>query len=267
MRPLVSVCICTYNCAEFISETLETVINQTYKNLEINILDQNSSDNTMEILMSYHLRDPRITVHSLWTNIGAYNGLNYLMDESKWKYIAIQDHDDLRKLDKIEKQVAFLEENQKYVGCWTVSCMWFEWDWKCFYYDFGREAYWVIHPSLMFRNTWKRYIQDREYMSDCYFMKKILCGWKKLMYNLPECLTIHRIRISLKNYSYSWFKNKWINYKTVFYCHNPLYACLMIWFEWCRKLFYPYMSINSRYKFERLPFILKWYKIVDYVSD
>lgn len=265
IKPLVSVCICTYNSSEYIIQTLNTVIFQTYKNMEILICDNWSTDWTVELIKKLH--DPRIVVYEMWKNIGAYDWLNFLMRSAKWKYIAIQDHDDLWKLTKIEKQVAFLEENQKYVGCWTVSCMWYEWDNKCFYYDFGRETYWVIHPSLMFRNVWKYYIQEKEYMADCYFMKKILCGWKKLMYNLPECLTIHRIKMKLDNYSYSRFKFNWTNIKTVFYCHNPLYACLMIWFELCRKLFYPFMSLKSRYKFERLPFILKWYKIVDYVKS
>lgn len=262
MKPLVSVCMCTYNSSEYIVQTLNTLLNQTYTNMEILICDNWSKDDTIRLIKMFN--DPRIKIYSLNKNIGAYNWLNYLIDRARWTYIAIQDHDDLWKLNKIEKQVCFLEENKKYVGCWTVACMWFEWDWKCFYYDFGRETYWCIHPSLMFRNNWQHYIQKREYMADCYFMKKILCGWKKLIYNLPDCLTIHRIKINLNNYSYSRFKFNKINLSTVFYCHNPLYACLMIWFELCRKLFYPYMSLKSRYKFERLPFILKWYKIKDY---
>lgn len=264
MQDLVSVCMCTCNSSLYISDTLKSVLNQTYTNMEILILDNWSLDNTCDIINSFN--DKRITLYKMSKNIGAYAWLNYLMDRAKWKYIAIQDHDDIWLKSKIEKQVYFLNNNLNYVGCWTVTCMWYEWDWKCFYYDFGRDTYWVIHPSLMFRHSHKHYIQDREYMADCYFMKKILCGWKKLMYNLPEVLTIHRIKIKLDNYSYSWFKFNKTNISTVFYCHNPLYAVLMIWFELCRKMFYPFMSLKSRYRFERLPFILKWYKIHN-VSD
>lgn len=263
-NPLVSVCICTFNSSQYIIETLKSVINQTYKNMEILICDNWSIDNTIWLINS--LNDSRIKVYSLNKNIWAYDWLNYLINRSNWKYIAIQDHDDLRLSTKIEKQVAFLEKNKDYVGCGTVSCMWYEWDNKCFFYDFGCVVDRVIHPSLMFRNKKQHYIQDREYMSDCYFMKKILCGWKKLLYNLPECLTIHRIRIWLSNYSSSWFKFNLKNLKTVFYCHNPLYACLMVGFELCRKTIYKSMTMKQRYKFERLPFILKWYKIYDYVS-
>ena len=65
MKPLVSVCICTYNAENYIAETLETVINQTYKNMEILILDQNSSDKTPDIIMDYVKKDDRITLFSL----------------------------------------------------------------------------------------------------------------------------------------------------------------------------------------------------------
>lgn len=263
-NPLVSVCICTCNSEHYIKQTLQTVLNQTYNNMEILICDNGSLDNTIWIINSFD--DNRIKLYSLRKNIGAYDWLNYLIDRSLWKYIAIQDHDDLWLPTKIEKQVAFLEWNTNYVGCGTVSCMWYEWDNKCFDYDFGREVNRVIHPSLMFRNKWYYYIQKREYMADCYFMKKILCWWKKLLYNIPECLTIHRIKIWLNNYSYSWFKFNCINLSTVFYCHNPLYACMMISFELFRKTFYKYMTMEERYKFERLPFILKWYKIKDYAG-
>lgn len=261
-KPLVSVCMCTHNSSEYIIQTLNTVINQSYKNMEILICDNWSTDDTINLIKKFY--DPRIKIYSMNKNIGAYNWLNYLIDRANWKYIAIQDHDDLRKLTKIEKQVCFLEENKKYIGCWTNTCMWFEWDWKCFYYDFARECSWVIHPSLMFRNFGQHYNQEREYMCDCYFMKYTLCDRKKLMYNLPECLTIHRIKLKLDNYSYSRFNFNRININTVFSVHNPFYAVCMIWFELCRKWFYPFMSMKARYKFERFPFILKWYKIVDY---
>lgn len=263
-NPLVSVCICTRNSEEFIKETLESVISQSYTNMEILICDNGSLDKTCEIINSF--TDPRIKLYKLSKNIWSFCWLNYLMDRASWKYIAIQDHDDLWKKQKIEMQVYFMENNPKYIGCWTCTCMWFQGDNKCFYYDWARVCSWVIHPSLMFRNCGRRYDTKKGYMCDCYFMKKILCGWQKLMYNIPDCLTIHRIRIWLKNYSYSWFKFTRSNIKTVFYCHNPFYAICMIGFELCRKIFYPFMSLKARYKFERFPFILKWYKIQNYVK-
>lgn len=268
MFPLVSVCICTYNAEKFIEETLKTVLNQTYKNMEILILDNNSSDHTLEILKKYEKLDSRIKIYSSLNNLGAYNWLNKLIGLSKWKYIAIQDHDDLWKKNKIEKQVYFLEKNQNYVGCWTYTIIWYEWDNKCFYYDLDLINNRVIHPSLMFRNNGYYYDWYRDYMSDCYFMKKILCSdWKKLLFNIPDLLTIHRVRLWLNNYSYSRFKLNKKNLNTLFYCHSPFYAFLCIWFEFIRKYFYRFMSLKSRYKFERLPFILMWKKIRDYVKN
>lgn len=266
-RPLVSVCLCTFNVENYISETLESIINQTYKNMEILILDQNSSDKTLGIIKQYEKKDCRIKVYSLSYNCGAYNWLNNLIMQSNWKYIAIMDHDDLWKKNKIEKQVYFLEKNKIYVGCWTNTIMYYEGDWKCFYSDFDLISNRVIHPSLMFRNENYYYDWLREYMADCYFMKKILCKWNKLLFNLPDLLTIHRVRMDLNNYSYSRFKFNKLNLNTVFYCHSPIYASLCVWFELIRKYFYKFMSIKSRYKFERLPFILMWKKIRDYVKN
>ncbi|MBQ7074919.1 hypothetical protein IJM86_07955 [bacterium] len=66
--------------------------------------------------------------------------------------MAIQDHDDLWKPEKLEKQVNFLEENLKYVGCGTKTLMRYEGDNKGFEYFLGKENYYTIHPSLLFRN-------------------------------------------------------------------------------------------------------------------
>lgn len=266
MKPLVSVLICTYNADKYIAKTLDSVINQTYNNMEILILDNSSSDNTVNIINDYVKKDSRIKLFTLWRNLWSYRWLNYLMDQSNWKYVAIQDHDDIWKNYKIEKQVVFLENNPCYIWSTTACIYWYEWDNKYFYY------YWLWmnvnrwhHPSLVFRNDGYRYDEVREYMADCYFEKKILCNWKKLLYNFSDPMLIHRVRVWLWNYSFSWFKFNKLNLSTLFYCNGFFMWFLMFWFELFRKWFYPYMSLWSRYKFERLPFVLKWFKMKDYV--
>ena len=259
MQDLVSVCMCTCNSSLYIRDTLKSVLDQTYTNMEILILDNWSLDNTCDIINSFN--DMRITLYKMSKNVGAYVWLNYLLDRANWKYVAIQDHDDIRLKTKIEKQVYFLNKNLNYVGCWTRTCMWFEYDWKCYDRDFGVNSTYVIHPSLMFRNCLKRYDPDRTYMADCYFMQEILCGWKKLMFNIPEVLTIHRIRSWLWNYSYNWFKLNRLNLSTLFKVHNFFYAFLVLGFELFRKIFYSWIQERRLVKIERLPFILMWYKI------
>ena len=259
----VSVLVCTYNSWKCIIDTLNSVLNQTYKDFELLILDNNSKDNTVELIESFN--DKRIKLLKLKKNLWPYGWLNYLLDRSEGNYIAIQDHDDLWKPEKLEKQVKFLEENKKYVGCWTKTLMWYEWDNKGFEYYLWKEKYYTIHPSLMFRNEGYRYVEDRVYMWDAYFQKKVLCKWKNLIGNINETLTIHRIKKWAENYSYKWFNYTKKNIKTIFELHPVWYWIMCIGFETLRKLVYPILHWIKKDKWidviERVPFRLQGMKI------
>ena len=106
---LVSVVIPTYNRAGIIKHCLDTVVKQTYDNLEIIVVDDCSSDNTQEVVMSYN--DDRIIYVRLDKNRRACYARNYGANISHGEYIAFQDSDDTWSLDKIEKQVKVLEES------------------------------------------------------------------------------------------------------------------------------------------------------------
>jgi len=259
---LVSILICTYNAEKTIKETLTSCLNQTYSSFEILIHDDQSKDKTLEVIAS--LGDQRIKVLKSWKKLWPYGGLNFLLDHAKGEYIAIQDHDDLRKPEKLEKQVNFLEENSKYVGCGTKTLMRYEGDNKGFEYYLWKENYYTIHPSLLFRNEWYRY-PKRIYMNDAYFQKKVLCKWKNLIRNLDETLTIHRIKPWAENYSYKRFKLTRENLNTIFYLHPVLYGIGVVGFEILRKLMYPILHrIKKDWwidKIERWPFRLEGYKM------
>ena len=143
---LVSILICTYNAGNTIKQTLQSCLNQSYSGIEILIHDDQSKDNTLDVINS--IWDKRIKIVESWKKLWPYKGLNFLLDNAKWDYIAIQDHDDLWHPEKIEKQVKFLEENEKCVWCWTKTLMWYEWDNKWFEYYLWKENYYTIHPSL-----------------------------------------------------------------------------------------------------------------------
>ena len=256
---LVSILICTYNAEKTIKETLDSCLGQTYKYFEILIHDDQSKDKTIEIIK--WIKDKRIRIIESWKKLWPYEGLNFLLDHAEWEYIVIQDHDDLRKPEKLEKQVKFLEENKKYVGCGTKTLMWYEWDNKWFEYYLWKENYYTIHPSLMFRNEWYRY-PNRVYMNDAYFQKKVLCKWKNLIWNIDETLTIHRIKPWTENYSYKRFKFTRENLNTMFYLHPVWYGIWVVGFETLRKIVYPILHRIKRDwcidKIERLPFRLQW---------
>lgn len=108
-RPLVSVIMPAYNCVEFIKESIESVLNQTYTNLELVITDDCSTDATLEEIKKIH--DPRIKLFKLDTNSGAAIARNNSIQKAQGDYLAFLDSDDIWKKEKLEKQISFMKEN------------------------------------------------------------------------------------------------------------------------------------------------------------
>lgn len=107
--PLVSVFIPVYNCQDYIKDSLESIINQTYHNLEIILVDDGSTDDSVKIIQS--ISDERIRLIQNNENMGIPYTRNVGIKEAKGKYLVIMDSDDISSLDRVEKQVDFLESN------------------------------------------------------------------------------------------------------------------------------------------------------------
>ncbi len=107
--PLVSVLIPLYNAQEYISATLESVLNQTYTNIEIIIVDDGSSDNSIEIVKSYQQRYSNIALYTQ-PNSGASRARDRAFELSKGDYINYLDSDDLLSSNKIASQIELLRE-------------------------------------------------------------------------------------------------------------------------------------------------------------
>jgi len=117
-HPLVSVIIPAYNAEEFIFECIQSVINQTYRNLEIIIVNDGSSDGTLEVINSF--RDPRIILVSQKNN-GCSASKNQGLRFAKGNFIQYLDADDYLSSDKIEKQVDKICSNENHTAvCKTV---------------------------------------------------------------------------------------------------------------------------------------------------
>lgn len=106
---LVSIIMPSWNTERFISETIQSVINQTYKNWELIIVDDCSTDNTDAVVASF--KDDRIKYLHNDKNSGAALTRNKAMREARGEWIAFLDSDDLWTPDKLEKQVRFMNEN------------------------------------------------------------------------------------------------------------------------------------------------------------
>lgn len=101
-NPLVSVVVCTYNGEKYIALQLDTVLQQTYANLEIIIVDDASTDNTKNILEQYRAKDNRIKLFFNDTNLGYNKNFEKGIGFAAADYIAISDQDDIWELNKIE---------------------------------------------------------------------------------------------------------------------------------------------------------------------
>jgi len=114
IEELVSVIMPTYNCGKYIEESIQSVINQTYKNWELIIVDDCSKDNTEKIVSSYSRKDNRIKYIKFNENYGAAIARNTAIKQANGKYIAFLDSDDIWKNNKLEKQIKFMKDNNYY---------------------------------------------------------------------------------------------------------------------------------------------------------
>lgn len=106
MKSLVSVIIPIYNVEQYLEKCLDSVINQTYKDLEIICVNDCSPDNSAQILLEYAQRDTRIKIVNREKNGGLSAARNTGLDEAKGEYVYFIDSDDWIDLDYIEKMVS-----------------------------------------------------------------------------------------------------------------------------------------------------------------
>jgi glycosyltransferase involved in cell wall biosynthesis len=106
---LVSVIIPVYNGESFLSDTLESIVNQTYQEMEIIIVNDNSDDNTSDVIDSFD--DKRLVVINNTVNLGVAKSRNIGIENSTGYYVAFCDADDLWVKDKLQKQIESFNED------------------------------------------------------------------------------------------------------------------------------------------------------------
>jgi glycosyltransferase involved in cell wall biosynthesis len=108
----ISVVIPSYNHEKFIAEAIQSVLDQTYQDFEIIIVDDGSTDGSIEQIRTFS--DPRIKLILHKKNRGAAEAMRTALERAKGEYIAVLSSDDMFLPDKLEKQVKFLDENSQY---------------------------------------------------------------------------------------------------------------------------------------------------------
>ncbi len=109
-EPLVSVMIPVFNRQDYIGAAIKSVLSQSYKSFELVIHDDNSSDDSLKVIKSFH--DPRIRVIHTNSNHGMIGGWNYLLKKAKGKYIKQMGSDDLLAKNCLKEQVRVLEAHK-----------------------------------------------------------------------------------------------------------------------------------------------------------
>jgi len=119
MKPKISVLIPTYNSSDFIQETIDSVLKQTFQNFEIIITDDGSTDNTIDQIKT--IKDPRITLYKFNQNRGISAALNNCIVKSQGEYIATVGSDDIFCKYKLSKQIDYLEKNSSIGASFTLA--------------------------------------------------------------------------------------------------------------------------------------------------
>ncbi|MGZ0079081.1 glycosyltransferase family 2 protein [Methylomonas sp. YC3] len=115
--PKVSICIPTFNGESYLKDTLSSVLAQTYKDFEVIVIDDHSSDNTCNIVKKFIAIDPRIYLHVNEQNQGLVGNWNKCVDIAKGEWIKFVFQDDLLHSDCIEKMMAYANKSNQFIVC------------------------------------------------------------------------------------------------------------------------------------------------------
>ena len=111
MNDLVSVIMSTFNSESTVSVAIESILEQSYSNLEFLIVDDASNDNTVKIIEEYCKNSRNIRLFKNDVNVGLTKNLNFLINQSKGEFIARQDDDDYSLPDRLNVQVQTIKKN------------------------------------------------------------------------------------------------------------------------------------------------------------
>lgn len=243
---MVSIITPSYNCAKFIGECIESIQAQTYKNWEMLITDDCSTDNSRDIILQYVNRDSRIKLYTLEKNSGAGVARNRSISEAQGRYIAFCDCDDRWYPEKLEKQLVFMargdysltytsydtcDENGNIVG--YVRCLPFL-NYRKILRDNGIGCLTAIYnaetigkhymPSIRKRQDWCLWIE---------IIKKI-----GVAYGLQEPLSLYMVRSgSISSNKIEMLKHNFNVYHKVLK-YNKLFSAMILTFYFLPYYFY-----------------------------
>ncbi|HOI76292.1 MAG TPA: glycosyltransferase family 2 protein [Methanofastidiosum sp.] len=200
--PEISVIMPVYNTGQFLEESIESILNQTFNNFELIIVYDKSSDNSKEIIVRYMQSDERIILIENEIKSGIAAARNRGLEIARGKYIAVMDSDDISLPNRLEKEYLFLENNPEFflVGSQGIMV-----DEKGNYLQLIKcekdpaslikDYFSFVHSSLMYRNKGFMY-REKFILSDDYDFCLRLVSMKLKLINISDILVKYRFRRS-----------------------------------------------------------------------
>lgn len=249
---LVSVILPVYNAQDYLKESIDCILNQTYTNFEFIIINDGSTDNSENIVLSYS--DPRIKYY-YQENKGLGATLNIGLDLCKGKYIARQDQDDISHIDRFKKEVEYLDENPNVLLLGTRAKIFKD---NSDYVDYHTHATNpadlkfdllfdnpFVHSSVMFRKTAiekiGNYNSDRNLYEDFDLWSRF--SQEGDVANLPEVLVEYRVHDKglSKNFAnfkvYALYNQGLNNIKKLVNSNDDAFSDLEALFHWKKELY------------------------------
>lgn len=204
--PYISIVMSVYNAEKYLSQAVDSVLNQSFSDFEFIIIEDCSSDNSLQILKEYEKKDSRIKLIQKPENKGMQGfieNLNIGLKEAKGRYIARMDADDISHPNRLEKQVSFLDKNPDIFMVGSSVNLIDEQNQfikkleaKEFDNDIKRQMMKKVsmyHPVIMFRNEKNIKYREKIYYCEDYDFYLRLIQQNKKFYNFEESLLDYRI--------------------------------------------------------------------------
>jgi len=200
--PKISVIMAVYNSEKFLNESINSILNQTFKDFEFIIINDCSTDNSLKIIKEFIKKDNRIKLINNERNLGAAGTRNEGLKIAKGKYIAILDSDDISYTQRFVIQYNYLEDNP-HIFLVGSSAIYINENGKEIRkfrkYDDYKMLAWrlpkscsIIHSCVMFKNEGFLYKEEFESVEDYKLFLELLSQGKNLT-NLPQFLIKYRV--------------------------------------------------------------------------
>jgi len=229
--PEISVIMAVYNTQTFLAEAVESILNQTFKDFELIIINDCSTDNSPKIINAYLEKDKRVVLINNKLNKGPAYSRNEGIKKARGKYIAIMDSDDTALPERLEKQRAFLENNQ---DIFLIGSGWYDVDENGVHRkkripvkNANKKLLKIncIHnPTVMFRNDGQTFYRDKfRYAQDYDLWLRLLDKNKKLA-NMPDPLIKYRQSPNSITYKNRGKQRLFRNKAKAFYCQRAAHG-------------------------------------------